>query len=190
MKILKVELPSRLYDFGPILRAIGLYCLIFLVSCVTAVPNLPPTAIAEQTAVLQPTPTDVVEQPTNSPAALQSTPTLATNSEALPDEVPTLTPIPTLPANLSSIGDPYAPELGNLGYDVQHYDIQLSIDPSKATIAGIVTITAVATQSLSQFSLDFIGYEINAIELNGESAKHGRQNGKLNIVSSPSHRCR
>ena len=54
------------------------------------------------------------------------------------------------------IGDPYFPLAGNGGYDVSHYDIRLSYTPSTDELAGTTTITARATQDLSQFDLDFL----------------------------------
>lgn len=85
-----------------------------------------------------------------------------------------------------SIGDPYAPELGNTGYDVQHYNIQMSLNPEeKNQAAGTVTIEAVATEdNLGALSLDFIGFEINELKVNGQTAVFTREDGKL-IVTLP-----
>src|SRR5689334_5233434 len=59
----------------------------------------------------------------------------------------------------AGIGDRLYPLLGNGGYDVQDYDLRIRYpekDP-KQTVTGDVTITAVATQNLSRFDLDFGG---------------------------------
>jgi aminopeptidase N len=73
---------------------------------------------------------------------------------------PTPVPSPTL-ALLSgspSVGDPFTPDLGNTGYDVQHYDLRLAVDPGQSTIAGTATLQALTTMpNLRQISLDFAG---------------------------------
>ncbi|TAJ50361.1 MAG: M1 family peptidase [Herbiconiux sp.] len=53
------------------------------------------------------------------------------------------------------MGDDYFPLDGNGGYDVQHYDLDLAYDPTTDVLSGTVTITALATQNLSTFNLDF-----------------------------------
>ena len=57
----------------------------------------------------------------------------------------------------AGIGDRLNPELGNGGYDVLHYDLDLryaTSDPAQS-LDGDETILARATQSLSRFNLDF-----------------------------------
>ncbi len=76
------------------------------------------------------------------------------------------------------IGDDYFPLDGNGGYDVQHYAIDLSYNPASDELAGSVTITAVATQNLSAFNLDFDTRDVDgtdaivigAVTVNGASA--------------------
>src|SRR5207342_1300569 len=53
------------------------------------------------------------------------------------------------------VGDPYYPLDGNGGYDVQHYDLDLTYDPNTDELSGTATIGARATQNLSAFNLDF-----------------------------------
>ena len=52
-----------------------------------------------------------------------------------------------------SLGDRLLPELGNGGYDAQHYDVTLKYDPAANTmLPGSQTdITMKATQGLSEF---------------------------------------
>jgi aminopeptidase N len=88
------------------------------------------------------------------------------------------------PENLSA-GDPYAPELGNLGYDVAHYDLQLTLTPAFPFIQGTTTIDAVTTQSgLSQLSFDFVGFEGEDVTVNGMPVSSFRDGNKL-IVNLP-----
>ena len=50
----------------------------------------------------------------------------------------------------SGSGDSFFPHLGNGGYDVGHYDVELAYAPKRGAISGAVTIAATATQELSQ----------------------------------------
>ena len=88
----------------------------------------------------------------------------------------------TATAGASGVGDPYFPELGNGGYDAQHYTIDLDVDLDATTIDGSVTMTAHATQALSSFNLDFVGFTIDSIVVNGRSATFTRQNRELIIT--------
>ena len=65
----------------------------------------------------------------------------------------------------AGIGDRLFPTLGNGGYDVQHYDLDLRYATSAPSqgIDGTVTILAQATQSLSRFNLDFAGDSVGAV---------------------------
>src|SRR6476661_9949936 len=71
------------------------------------------------------------------------------------------------------IGDRLFPTLGNGGYDVQHYDLDLRYATSAPSqgIDGTVTILATATQSLSRFNLDFAGDSVGGVTVNGLKAK-------------------
>ena len=94
----------------------------------------------------------------------------------------------TATAGASGVGDPYFPELGNGGYDAQHYTIDLDVDLDTTTIAGSVRMTARATQALSSFNLDFAGFTIDSIVVNGRSADFTRQNRELIITPASSIR--
>ncbi len=79
------------------------------------------------------------------------------------------------------VGDPYFRYEGNGGYDVQHYDLNLTYIPKEHHLGGNVTITAVATQNLSRFDLDLKGdYTVKRVKVNGTAAKASRpcQKGK------------
>src|SRR3954447_15725419 len=76
----------------------------------------------------------------------------------------------------AGIGDRLFPTLGNGGYDVQHYDLDLhyaTAAPSQG-IDGTATIVATATQSLSRFDLDFAGDGVGAVRVNGAPAAFTR----------------
>src|SRR5215203_768966 len=90
------------------------------------------------------------------------TPVLALAQDATPAPV-------ACTAGSSGIGDPYYPLLGNSGYDVQHYTLDLDLDVAGGAItAGNVTIEAIALLDLCAFNLDFLGLEIDAITVDGQ----------------------
>lgn len=130
--------------------------MLFLVGCGSAV-----------------TPT-VVEVP-----AVTLTPGSATPS---PTSVPPiLAPEPRLGA--PGIGDSLYPGFGNGGYDVQHYILDLTIsDVGTSALAGVATIAAKATQDLSGFNLDFIGFAIEDITVNERPAEFVRSGQELTIM--------
>jgi aminopeptidase N len=106
------------------------------------------------------------------------TPTLV--AEASPTAAPQPTPTIPLFSGRPSLGDPFTPDLGNTGYDVQHYDLDLAFYPATSHVEGSATIAAVTTEeSLRQISLDFIGYEISSLTVDGAPAEFWRDGGKL-----------
>jgi aminopeptidase N len=87
----------------------------------------------------------------------------------------------------AGVGDRLYPTLGNGGYDVQNYDLHVTYpekDP-KQTVTGDVTITAVATQNLSRFDLDFGGDSVGSVKVNGDPATFTRDGDEL--VITPKH---
>jgi aminopeptidase N len=87
-------------------------------------------------------------------------------------------------AGAAGLGDRLYPLLGNGGYDVQNYDLRLTYpqkDP-KQTVRGDVTITAVATQNLSTFNLDFGGGTIGAVTVDGRRATFTRSGDELVVT--------
>ncbi|HEY3143106.1 MAG TPA: M1 family metallopeptidase [Acidimicrobiales bacterium] len=90
-----------------------------------------------------------------------------------------------LDATAAGIGDPYYPELGNGGYDVQHYDLDLTWDPgSSGTVAGRTTIKAKSTEKLESFHLDLLGMQVEEVTVDGESAEN-RRDGIHELVITP-----
>ena len=70
------------------------------------------------------------------------------------------------------IGDPLFPTLGNGGYDADHYSLALRYPTADAqqTVSGSVTMSARATQALSQFDLDFAGDSVESVSVDGRPA--------------------
>ncbi len=121
---------------------------------------------------------------TQSPIPITSSPPI-TQSPIPNTQSPKPTPSATSdPSTIGSpgIGDPYFPLLGNGGYDVQHYTVDLAVDMDANTIAGTVTVNANATQNLTRFDLDFSGPAISAVSVDGRAAAYTRSGGELAIT--------
>jgi aminopeptidase N len=83
------------------------------------------------------------------------------------------------------VGDPYYPDLGNGGYDVLHYLLDLDWDPGSGQLVGTTTVDAVATQSLASFNLDLVGLEVDQVVVDGAEATYERE-GERELVITPS----
>lgn len=80
------------------------------------------------------------------------------------------------------IGDPYYPLMGNGGYDVQHYTIEMTVDVAQNRIDATTTIEVRATQALSAFDLDFTGPPVSRVTVDSAAAKHDRSDGELMVT--------
>lgn len=109
-----------------------------------------------------------------------SAPTTTTTEADVPSTT-TLAPVAGTPGE-AGVGDPYYPGLGNTGYDVQHYTLELTWLADEGALEGTTTIEATATQDLSRFNLDLAGLEVAAVEVDGEPASVQRDEREL-IVS-------
>ncbi len=84
----------------------------------------------------------------------------------------------------AGLDDRLDPGIGNGGYDVQNYDLRLrygTADPAQP-LQGDETITARATQALSQFNLDFAGKSVGGVAVNGRAAKFKRTGEELIVT--------
>ena len=75
-------------------------------------------------------------------------------------------------------GDAYFPYAGNGGYDVRHYDLDLTYQPPGPApaplvgqLSGVATIDLVATQDLDRFDLDLRGLDVQALTIDGRPAR-------------------
>src|SRR5918997_6068227 len=96
------------------------------------------------------------------------------DSEAPPPPAAAFQPVP----GAEGIGDPYFPRAGNGGYDVTGYDIQIRYDPPSDRLEGHTTVTARATQDLSQFNLD-LRLPATAVAVDGQPAGFRQDGGGL-----------
>ncbi len=152
-----------------------LFLVLGMLACQASVPVTPEATVTEIPAAL---PTS-----TNPPAPIPPTEILPAHQAAAPPPTKAPTQVPEI--DLDSAGDPYAPELGNGGYDVQRYTLALTLNPENTTLYQVkasTLIEALATHPLDEIWLDFIGFEITELLLNGESVQYQRQGDKLVVV--------
>ncbi len=79
-------------------------------------------------------------------------------------------------------GDPYFPNEGNGGYDVAHYDLDLTVNPKRRTIRGVATIDLVPDAALRSFTLDLAGYTVSSVTVDGARAAFSRPNRKVRVT--------
>ena len=79
-------------------------------------------------------------------------------------------------------GDPYYPLDGNGGYEVDSYALDLRFDPDSDVLGGTATVVATATQALSAFNLDLLGFEVSSVTVDGEAATFSRDGGELTVT--------
>ncbi len=123
-------------------------------------------------------------------ATTAAAPSVTTAPTETPTVMPTETPAPSATpvvgvAGERSIGDTYMPEIGNTGYDVQQYTLRLALDPAVKEVSGSTRIEAISTlDNLVQISLDFAGFEVQSVTLDGTEVQYSREQQKL-IVDFP-----
>ncbi|HEX2381942.1 MAG TPA: M1 family metallopeptidase [Acidimicrobiales bacterium] len=84
----------------------------------------------------------------------------------------------------SGAGDPYFPDLGNGGYDVDHYDLAIAVaDPRLNQITGRATVTAKATQALSRFDFDLSGLTVQSVTVDGVAAANIAREGRELVIT-------
>ena len=101
-----------------------------------------------------------VVPPTELPTTTSSDPPPTTTATTAAPELPPI-------AGASSAGDEYFDGLGNGGYDALHYDIDFAIDPAIDEMEAVMTMRALATQTLSSLNLDLVGLTVTAVEVDG-----------------------
>jgi aminopeptidase N len=71
-----------------------------------------------------------------------------------------------------SLGDSLFPTIGNGGYDVRHYDLDLDYAVVSKRLEGTATIDAVATQGLSRFTFDLTAWNVvRRVTVDGRPAR-------------------
>ncbi len=138
----------------------------------------PAQATQAGSATRAPLPTvDTTPQPTIPVDDLRPTPQLPPE-----DQVRSCDPRSTLNPNLQGLGDEYFPRLGNGGYEVQHYTIEIAAGMSDPGLQATTTLDARALDELARFSLDFNGFRIGSLQVDGQPAQYEQDNGELLVT--------
>ncbi|NQX11301.1 M1 family metallopeptidase [Microbacteriaceae bacterium VKM Ac-2855] len=82
-----------------------------------------------------------------------------------------------------SAGDPYLPTVGNGGYRVQQYDIELDYRVAGNRLEGEAHLYATSTQALRRFSLDLSGLRVSKVRVNGLKGTKFRQSAHKLIIT-------
>ncbi|MBC2900614.1 M1 family metallopeptidase [Streptomyces cupreus] len=81
-----------------------------------------------------------------------------------------------------TLGDPVYPALGNDGYRVSAYHLDLAYDATTRLVDATATLRIRTTQSLTRFSLDALGLDIRAVRVGGRVATFEQAGEKLRIT--------
>lgn len=84
-------------------------------------------------------------------------------------------------AGSGGVGDPLFPSLGNGGYQVGHYGLDLDYDIKKRHLDATAEITATAKADLRSFQLDLQGLRVTEVQVDGEDAEFSRKGHKLTV---------
>jgi aminopeptidase N len=77
--------------------------------------------------------------------------------------------------------DPFFPTHGNSGYDVLHYDLDLTADPVANTLQGTAKLRIKATKQLKNFQLDLYRLRVKKVTVDGNRAGFSQTEDKLTI---------
>jgi len=77
------------------------------------------------------------------------------------------------------VGDPYFPGLGNGGYDVRRYEIDLDWFPDAGRIEAVTTVHLTPSVALDAFHLDLVGLDVGAVTVDGIPAPFTRDGREL-----------
>lgn len=80
------------------------------------------------------------------------------------------------------LGDTVYPGLGNGGYQVERYVVDMTYDATTQLVASKVTAYAIAGQHLSRFNLDSFGLDIASVTVNGKPATFAQEGEELVIT--------
>ncbi|MFF3850651.1 M1 family metallopeptidase [Streptomyces sp. NPDC002328] len=81
-----------------------------------------------------------------------------------------------------TLGDPVFPSLGNDGYRVSAYRLDLAYDAATKLVDATATIEIRTTQPLSRLSLDALGLDIRSVHVGGRTATYEAVDEKLRIT--------
>ena len=80
------------------------------------------------------------------------------------------------------LGDPLYPMLGNGGYEVARYELDLAWDPETGELTGTATLDANAERALTTFNLDLHGLAVEGVAVDGVPAAFQRESDELVVA--------
>jgi aminopeptidase N len=108
-----------------------------------------------------------------------------TSSTTTTSPTTTTAPGPAPVDGAAGLGDPYFPNAGNGGYDVEHYALDLRWDADARRLDADATISATAEQALRRFNLDLSGMDVVAVEVDGARATVTRTGARELVITPP-----
>jgi aminopeptidase N len=126
--------------------------------------------------------------PAPGPSTLSKTPSSAAPHTAASGTAapgPHELPAPDGAVGSRGIGDPYYPDAGNGGYEVDHYDIDLAYEPTSNRFSAVTTVTGKVTEAtkLGRFDLDLQPtMKVSVVTVNGVAAAFRHDNAELVIT--------
>lgn len=84
-------------------------------------------------------------------------------------------------AGADGVGDPYYPQLGNGGYDVATYDLDIEWSAETGTIDATATIELTPNMDLDTFNLDLEGLTVERVTVDGEATQTSRSGRELTV---------
>ncbi len=132
------------------------------------------------TLTLPATTTAPTSEPTTVAPETTQAPTTSSGTESTPSTV-----APGVSPGAAGIGDSLYPQMGNGGYDVLSYLLDLTVDVADNLVAGETTIVATATQDLTAFNVDMSGLIVESVVVNGVDSDYSRIDDELTIAPNP-----
>ncbi|WP_323743036.1 MULTISPECIES: M1 family metallopeptidase [unclassified Rathayibacter] len=83
---------------------------------------------------------------------------------------------------LETAGDPYLPEIGNTGYRVESYDLDLDYRVATNRLAAHASLRITALQPLRRFSLDLSRLRVSRVKVEGRRARVEQTAHKLRVT--------
>lgn len=83
---------------------------------------------------------------------------------------------------VDGVGDSFYPKMGNGGYDVARYELDITVDVETNTIDATATIKAHAIADLARFNLDLHELDVDSITVDGSHAEFNRSNDELRVT--------
>ncbi|MGW1271436.1 M1 family metallopeptidase [Streptomyces sp. NPDC002491] len=104
------------------------------------------------------------------------------HADGKPDDAPAPAP--------ETLADPVFPNLGNDGYRVTAYRLDVSYDATTTLVDATATLDLRTTQALSRLSLDSLGLDIRTVRVDGRTAAFELADEKLRITPARPLRAR